>query len=375
MRTADVAIIGGGIIGCAIAHELSQKGVTNVALFERGSLAGAQTGICPGGIRQQFGTEPDCVLARRSVRFFEQANEILKPEMPFTFERSGYLFLAESESLLDQFRQNVAIQNRVGVPSEVVDRKQIREILPHLNLDGFIGGAWCAEDGFLEDCHGITNLLAQRARERGAKVYYEEVTQIARSGDGWQLTTPADRLTAMKVVLANGPDSVSLAANTGVPLPIFIERRRLAFTSPHPQQIMNPLVIVKEREFACKQLHYGVFYFGWLNETGKEEDLTFIERGLEGLVTMWPDFVDMAVRRVVAGDYDSTPDHRPILGSVPQVPDLYLAVGFSGHGYMIAPAVAEGVAAAVLEQPTDLPMHAFTLDRFAGQAVGERLVI
>jgi sarcosine oxidase, subunit beta len=375
MRTAEIAIIGGGVIGCAIAWELSRRGLTDVVLLERGSLAGGATGICPGGIRQQFAGEADCRLARRSLRFYEQINDILEPDAPFSFERSGYLFLADSEGLVARFRQNVAMQNRLGIPSRVLAPGEIGELLPDLHLEGVAGGAFCGEDGFLEDCHGVTHAFARRARERGCTVRFEEVTSLQRAGRGWELRGPRERLQARHLVLAAGADSVPLARSAGLDLPIRSERRRLAYTAPLPRRAMLPLVVALERRFAGKQLLHGVFYLGWLDETPADDDLTFVERALQAGATLLPELAELPVRRVLAGAYDSTPDHRPVLGPVPGLDGLHLAAGFSGHGFMIAPAVAEMVAADIEGATTDLPLEAFSLQRFAADAEGERLVI
>jgi sarcosine oxidase subunit beta len=375
MRRTQVAIVGGGITGCAIAFELTRLGMSDVTLLERARLASGATGVCPGGIRQQFTREADCEIARRSVRFFEKVNEILQPDMPFTFERSGYLFLADSEERLAVFRQNVAMQNRVGVPSRILLPDELSRMYPALVLDGIAGGAFCHEDGFLEDCHGVTNLLAQRARDRGAQIVFEEVRDVTSANGAWRLTTSAGALEAKHVVLAAGVDSVPLAASAGVQLPIVTERRRIAFSAPYePKDIMPPLVIAMDRGFAGKQLHYGVFYFGWLGETEAIDDLTFLERGLQAGASLWPPFAELPIRRVISGLYDTTPDHRPILGPS-GVDGLSLAVGFSGHGYMIAPAVSEMIASSVLGRSTDLPLEAFSLGRFTVERAAEGLVI
>src|SRR5262249_36058202 len=157
MAALQVVIVGGGVIGCSIAYHLTEAGVRDVLIIERGTLAGGATGICPGGIRQQFESEADCRLAQRSVRFYEHINDILEPEAPFCFERSGYLFLAYSEETLDRYRRNVTMQNGLGIPSRILDRSEIHDMLPRLACDGLVGGSYCAEDGFLEDCHGVTN--------------------------------------------------------------------------------------------------------------------------------------------------------------------------------------------------------------------------
>lgn len=375
MRTTEVAIVGGGVIGTSIAYFLTAAGVGDVTLIERGTLASGVTGVCPGGIRQQFEGEGDCRMAQRSVRFYERINEILQPDTPFYFERSGYLFLAQTEPVLNKFRQNVAMQNRLGIPSRILSAADIRERLPRMSTEGILGGSFCAEDGFIEDCHGITNLFAARARQRGARVVREEVRRIACAGRRWRLTTDAGELDAAQVVLAAGCDTVPLAAQAGVSLPITPERRRLAYTTPCEPGVLPPLVIAFERGVAAKQLTNGVLYLGWLAESPDVDDLTFIERTMEAGATLLPLLGELPVRRVMGGLYDNTPDRRPLLGAVPGVAGLFLAVGFSGHGFMVAPAVGEGLAAAVTGGTTDLPMREFGLHRFAGAASREGLQI
>ena len=375
MRATEVAIVGGGVIGTSIAYHLTAAGISDGTLIERGTLASGVTGVCPGGIRQQFEGEADCRMAQRSVRFYERINEILQPDAPFYFERSGYLFLAQTEALLNTFRQNVAMQNTLGIPSRILSAADINERVPRMSTENILGGSFCAEDGFIEDCHGVTHLFALRARERGARVVREEVRRIARAGRRWRVTTDAGDLDATKIVLAAGCDTVPLAAQAGVSIPIAPERRRLAYTMPCEQTVLPPLVVAFERGVAAKQLTNGVLYLGWLAESPDVDDLTFIERTLEAGATLLPLLGELPVRRVMGGLYDNTPDRRPLLGAVPGVDGLFLAVGFSGHGFMIAPAVGEGLAAAVSGGTTDLPMRDFGFGRFSGAAWPEGLQI
>jgi sarcosine oxidase subunit beta len=375
VRTAQVAIVGGGVIGCSVAYHLAAAGQNDVALLERGTLAGGVTGVCPGGIRQQFEGEAECRLARRSVRFYERINEILEPDAPFVFERSGYLFLAETGGVLNRYRQNVAMQNGLGIPSRIMSAGDIHTLLPSLTMAGIAGGSYCAEDGFIEDCHGVTSQLAARARQRGARFLREEVRQIGRAGSRWLVTTDVGTLEIEQLVLAAGADSVELAAHAGVSLPIVPQRRRLAYTMPCEPGILPPLVIAVERGVAAKQLANGVLYLGWLAETPEADDLTFIERTMEAGATLLARLGDVPVRRVMAGIYDNTPDRRPLLGPVAGAPGLFLAAGFSGHGFMIAPAVGEALAATLTGGSTDMPLGDFNLDRFAGAAPREGLQI
>jgi sarcosine oxidase subunit beta len=375
VSTAQVVIVGGGVIGCSVAYHLAAAGVHDVLLLERGTLASGVTGVCPGGIRQQFEGEADCRLAQRSVRFYERINEILEPEAPFYFERAGYLFLAHSPGVLSKFRQNVSLQNRLGIPSTILSASEIHDLLPRLTMDQVVGGSFCHEDGFIEDCHGVTNQLAACARRSGAQFRREEVRRITRAGGTWTVVTDSSRIEAAQVVLAAGADSVQLAAQIGLTLPIVPERRRLVYTTPCEIGLLPPLVIAFERSVAAKQLTNGVLYLGWLAESADVDDLTFIERTMAAGSMLLPILDEVAVRRVMGGIYDNTPDRRPLLGSVSGVDGLFLAVGFSGHGFMIAPAVGQALAASITGRETDLPLNDFSLERFSGAALREGLQI
>ena len=375
MQTTDVAIIGGGVIGCSIAYHLAEAGVRSGIVFERKHVASGATGICPGGIRQQFAGEAECKLARRSMMFFEQANEILLPEFPFVLERSGYLFLAERDALLSEFRRNVSMQNGLGIRSRLVSPTDIREIVPALVIDRFIGGSFCVDDGFLEDCDRFTHTLLSCARDKGLKLLLHEVTGFKQSGHEWRIETSAGSWAAGQIVIAAGTDSPGLASCAGVELPITVERRRLAYTEPQQGGLMNPLVVAVERGFAGKQLRNGVFYIGWVAETAQSDNITFAEQALTAGTTLLPAMANFAVRRIVTGYYDSTPDHRPVLGGVSGLPGFYLATGFSGHGFMLAPAIGEIMANLIASSHTDPVLHEFSLQRFALNTTRERLQI
>ena len=366
-RTADVVIVGGGVIGCSIAWHLTRAGVSDIVILEKSTLAVGATGICPGGIRQQFEGEADCRWAQRSVRFWETINEILEPDHPFDFERSGYLFVAHGPGLLHRLEGNVERQNALGIPSEVLGPDDISAMLPALRTEEILGGAFCREDGFIEDAHGVTHLLARRAEEAGARILFEEAAELSREGSGWLVgTREQDAIHCDKVILAAGVDSVPLAATVGIELPIVAQRRRLAFTLPYDDIVMPPLVIAPEVAFAGKQLTSGGFYIGWLAESGEEPELVFTEKALRAGLNLWNRFDELPVRRVLAGIYDTTPDRRPILGGVPGLDNLGFAVGFSGHGFMLAPAVGEALTGWVTGDPVDLPEEPFAWVRFEG---------
>ena len=374
-RGADTAIIGGGVIGCSIAYHLTQYGLANVVLFERERLAGGATSVAGGGIRQQFEGQADCLLARHSVRFYEQINEILEPEFPFDFERCGYLFLADSAAVLDQYRANVAMQNRLGIPSQLLTPTELAAIVPQMDTTDLAGGSFCAADGFLEDTHGVTHSLARRAQERGAEIHFAEVTGLKRTGALWQLLTSSGPFEADRVVLAAGVDTVPLVAPAGISLPITATQRRQVYTVPATAGMMAPLVVSIERGFAGKQRRDGSFHVGWLAETADADDVTFAERALHAGASLLPALADVPIRRVVRGIYDMTPDYRPILGPLLGDEGLHVAAGFSGHGYMIAPAVGDIIASDLTGKSIDLPVEAFSIKRFPHVTHHEGLLI
>ncbi len=373
-NVSEVVIVGGGVIGTSIAFHLS-LGVSDILLLEREHLAAGATGICPGGIRQQFSSLPDCRLARRSFQFWDRVNEILEPESPFHFEKSGYLFVAHSQSQLNQFRSNVRLQNSLGIPSRILAPEQVAALCPGLELQSVAGASFCAEDGFVEDCHGVTTEFARHAERRGARIVNACVRAVEPAEGEWRVFTEETSIRCQTLVLANGHGALELVEPLGVRLPIVDEPRRLAFTVPCPDRLLPPLLISPERGFAVKQLSNGVFYFGWLRETPELQDLDFLEKGLSAGATLVPILARLPVRRILRGRYDTTPDHRPILGRVAGFPNLLLAVGFSGHGFMIAPAVGEAIAAAALEMDSNPELDSFALSRFSGTTDSEGLVI
>ena len=375
MDNATFAVIGGGIVGASIGYFLSELGETDVVLFERHRLASGVTGVCPGGIRQQFEGEADCRLAQRSVRFYERINETLAPPMPFVFERSGYLFLAHTAAALEKFGRNVALQNRLAsLPRSSAPRMSAR-MLPALDTRDVLGAAFCAEDGFLEDCHGVTNALAALARSRGMRVAYEEVTRLEAVGRSWRLVTSAGTHDVERVIIAAGNETVPLLAGVGRAVPIRPVPRRLLYTGPSTQNTLPPLVVALDRGIALKQLTSGVYYMGWLGESASADNLTYTEETLSRAAVLAPLLADAEARRIIGGLYDMTPDGRPILGAVDGHEGLFVAAGFSGHGFMVAPSAAEAVAHLATGGPAPLAVTEFGLARFAKRGTQEGLYI
>ena len=325
----DVAVVGAGVVGLAIARALAGRGA-RVAVFERAGIGAGASGVQPGGVRQQWGTRIACRLARESAAFYAEADERLRARIPLGFRRCGYLFLAHSEETLGRLAANVAVQQAEGIPSRTVTAGEAAELVPGVRTATVAGGAWCAEDGYFDRPQGVVEAFAQ-----GLDVRIQEVRAVAE-------------LEAETVVLAAGADTTTLLPG----LPIEREDRWLFYSEPIAERLLEPLVVSAERRFAAKQLGDGRVLASDLgargDDTHRREWRANVRAGIDELL---PRLTYVDFRLLVRGEYDVTPDHQPLLGEVE--PGVFVAAGFSGHGFMIAPAVARILADAILDGGRD----------------------
>jgi sarcosine oxidase subunit beta len=348
------AVVGAGITGLAIARELQARGHEVVVLERTGVGAGA-SGVQPGGVRQQWGTRVACRLARESVAFWREAGERLKPRVPLELRRGGYLFVAQSESSLARLAANVALQNDEGIPSRTVSAAEAAELVPGLRADTVAGGSWCGEDGYFDRPQSVVQAFAE-----GLDVRHEHVRSL-------------EEIDADVLVVAAGTETRALLAPLGVDLPVHPEDRYLFLSDPIDERLLEPLVVAPELAFAAKQLADGRVLASDLAGRGDPDDgrarwRATIRAGIEQLL---PRLEYVSFSLLVPGVYDVTPDHQPILGAVPGHESVFVACGFSGHGFMIAPAVAR-ITADAIEGRRDEALDVLGIERFAeGRLVPE----
>jgi sarcosine oxidase subunit beta len=377
---AEHVIIGGGIAGCSLAYSLAKKGVKDIVLLERDYLASKETGICPGGIRQQHTNELCARLAKKSVEeFFGRIDEELHPEYPLPFVQSGYMFLAHTENTLRSYRDNVEEQNRWGIPSQILAPHEVLDVVPGISPEGVLGAAFCRTDGFLEDSHGLTQLLGQRIREMGGRILFEEAIGIkVKSEKIVSLQTPKRAIETKSVINAAGCESPRISDWMGVPLPIEIQKRRLLYTTRIEKRFLEPLVVAFDKGWAGKQLREGNVYMGYLREADEAlSDHRYTEKCVELALVMMPEkMAELRVLKIQEGHYDTTPDGQPILGRVPGREGYTLMTGFSGHGYMLAPAIGMILSEILTGQRPSLDITGLHLERFQEtQMDREKLVI
>lgn len=369
-ETADAVIIGAGIMGCAIAHELAARGMTDVVVLERDAIGRGATADAAGGIRQQFSTETNIRLATASVRIWETFAERFDTEIGL--RQQGYLFLLDDQAEADTFRANVDLQRGLGVPSRWVEPDEIAVLNPHVRLDDVVGGTYCPEDGWV-DTYQATMGYAKAARRLG--VTFREDTAVTgitvKAGRVTGIETTGGPISAPLVILCAGPYTRTVAAMAGIDLPIAPSRRMSFVTEPFDRLPSSlPMTI----EFSTGLYFHpesGGFLFGMGNPDqpdgfDKTVDEEWMMTTVERLVDRAPAFEDAAVRRGWAGFYEVTPDDNPLLGFVGEPAGLAVAAGFSGHGFMQGPAIGACIADLVIGgESRTIDISPFRPSRFA----------
>jgi glycine/D-amino acid oxidase-like deaminating enzyme len=331
----EVAVVGAGIVGLAVARELQARGVS-VAVLERDGIGAGASGVQPGGVRQQWGTRVALRLARESFEFWDDVENRLGP---LTLSRCGYLFVANTQETLARLEANVALQNEEGVPSRIVSAGEAAELVPGLQGDTIAGGAWCADDGYFDRPQSVVEAFAH-----GLDIRHEHIHAV-------------EQIDADAIVVAAGVDTPTLLPE----LPIDAEERYLFYSEPIRERLLEPLVVAPELAFAAKQLADGRVLASDLTARGDDRERwrATIRAAVEQLL---PQLTHVSYPLLVRGVYDVTPDHQPILGRVRD--GVFVAAGFSGHGFMIAPAVARILADAVTGTH-DPVLDVLGVDRFA----------
>lgn len=365
-----VVVVGGGIIGCSTAYHLAKKGVKDIVLLEKDFICSGSTGRCGAGVRQQWGTETNCTLSIKSVEAFEHLQEELDYPEDIEFKQGGYLMLAHSAPILEQFKKNVALQRRLGVDVSLVTPEEAREIVPMLDItvDNLFGAAFCHRDGHLNPFKA-TDAYARAARRLGVDIRTRTpVTGLVRTGDRVTgVDTPSGRITADTVVNCSGAWAGELCLMAGVETPLWAERHQILVTEP-VEPCVGPMVMSLYHHFYCQQSPHGSFIMGLGLPEPKafniKADWSFARQMAQTVTRLLPPLKDLHVVRQWAGLYDMTPDAQPVLGKVPPLDNFYVAAGFSGHGFMLAPVTGQLMSEIITGQPTSVDVSMLDMGRF-----------
>ncbi len=385
METADVVIIGAGIVGSSIAYHLGAAGCRNVLVIERETSPGkGSTGKSMGGVRAQFATPVNIQMSMYSIPFYAAFEETLG--YPCGYRPQGYMFVATREAHMNYLRANLERQVALGLKTaRLVSAGEIRSSYPQLRGDDIVGGSCCSTDGFV-DPYSAMNGFMSWAVDHGAHLWKNtSVTGIkVERTRVTAVETSRGMVSTSTVVNAAGPWAAEVAALAGVELPVEPLRRMLVPTEPFDRFPRTaPMIIDMTNGFHFRPESLG-FLLAWNDpaETpGFKTDFepSFIEKVLTRAADRVPVFENLAVnpKRAWAGLYEVTPDHHCILGAVDQVRGLFLANGFSGHGVMHAPATGKILSDLVLTGSTNIVNpELLSLDRFAtGRLLEETAVL
>lgn len=366
----DVAVVGAGITGLASALALARADVGRVVVLERTGIGAEASGVQPGGVRQQWSTRVNCLLAREAADYYRNLDAHLQASVNPVLEACGYVFLAHSDEQLQRLAVDVACQNDAGVPSVILTPSEVADVVPDLMVDAIAGAAWCGEDGYFDRPQGVVEAFAQAAERESVQVVITRLETLKPTDGGWELAlSKGERLFAPTVVLASGFDTPTLLKPLGIDLPIRREQRYLFMSEPIRERLLDPLVISPERAFAAKQLANGRVLASDLTTDGNAP-LALADRRAtirHHIDELLPRLRYVSLPIVVEGSYDITPDHQPV---VDQLEDgLWVSAGYSGHGFMLAPAIARRLAAAITGQQGDRLLSAFAYSRFTSSAL------
>jgi sarcosine oxidase subunit beta len=351
-KTADVVVVGGGIVGVSIAYYLGKKGMNHVLLLEKNLVGEGSTGRSVGGIRRQWSTEVNMQFALKAYELFRNfADEF---GVDAEFHQIGYLFLATSRQELEVFRGNVDFQNRFGVPSRVLTREEIERVWPFLSTEDVLGGAFCETDGYA-DPHAVTHGIARGAKRYGIDILQntEVISVEVERGRIVSVTTSEGRVTTPVVVNAAGPHAAGLAKMAGVEIPVKPIRRQLFLTAPFAQIPSSvPLTIDRGQNFYFRREGKSVLLSGPQDEMPSfslTTDFDSIADTAEKAARRVPVLKEASIVNGWAGLYQMSPDNHAILGKVPEVEGLILATGFSGHGFQHGPIAGLTLAELIAE--------------------------
>jgi sarcosine oxidase subunit beta len=374
-------IIGAGVVGCSLAHALARRGSGAILVLERGAIGQGATAACAGGVRAQFATEINVRIGMEAKRLFAHFRQ--ETGQDAGFRQIGYLFLLQTMDELALFEEAVRLQQRCGVEDvRELSPNAARELVPGLETGDLCGAVYCPSDG-IAGPHDVTYGYASAARRLGVQIVedaaVEEIVFDGTSVAG--VRTLGREVRARVAVICAGPWSGQVGKAAGLSIPIEPSRRNVFVSGPVERGTPSlPMTIDFHTSFYFHPEGEGVL-FGMSDPEeppGFETavDWSLLPRIGEVARRRWPPLLEAGVQRAWAGLYELTPDSQPLIGPVSDRSGLWIAAGFSGHGFMMGPVVSGWLAEWMTAGKPPLDLQPFAPDRFRrGSSEPERAVV
>lgn len=368
--SADVVIIGGGIMGVSTAFHLASRGVKNIVLLERHRLGRGSSAKPMGGVRANFSDPNNVMLGQRSLESFRTFYEDFGTNIELT--QVGYLFLARTEQEVADLELATKVQNELGVRSRMVDPKELVQINPFVDEQAVLAGSFSPDDGFACPAAAV-NGYARACIQLGVTILdMTEVLNIETGPDGVRsVETNLGVISTDKVVCAAGAWSAAIGEMAGHVLPVEPVRRMIGIT---PQQPLKHPSVPFTLDLGTKMYwhnYYNGLLVGISHDTapGFDRDFTFewLDEFNAAASVVAPSLMNPRLDEGWAGLYENTPDRNAIIGASSKVPGFYYITGFSGHGFLQGPAAGEFMADIIQGKESFLPADAFSVDRFGDE--------
>jgi sarcosine oxidase subunit beta len=353
VKTADIAIVGGGVMGASCAYHLAARGMKNIVLVEREQFFGTgATGRCAGGVRHQFGTEINVRLSIESLRMLGRFKDEIGQDI--NFRRCGYLFVLTTPQEVETFKRNVEMQRGLGVDTQWFSAAEVRARVPQMSFDDALAGTFNPDDG-LVDPNSVVSGYVSAAQRMGVRLFTgTEATGIQVRGQRVTgLDTPQGTIATPLVLNAAGPWSGQVGALAGVQIPLQAVRRQWFTTTPLPELPPDfPFVIDFTQSLYFHREGEGLL-IGMSNQNeipgfdqNVDEDFELVT--LEAAIARMPLVEKSGRASHWAGLYEITADAHPIFGRTP-VDGFFVVTGFSGHGFMHGPIAGRLMSELILD--------------------------
>ncbi len=368
MQSADIIIIGGGIMGCSTAMHLAQRG-QSVILLER-DVSGAQaSGVNAGGVRRLLRDTREIPLSLASLKLWYQMESLVGSDCGF--QPCGQLSLAENDEEMHNLEERVNLLKSLGYShEELLDKKQLRHIVPNV-ASHCVGGLYCPEDGYAEP-YKTTRAFFNKAKQLGARLLeHHPVSSIERTAGKWIAVAGDKRFSAPVIVNSAGAWGAHFAEMVGDYTPLYKKVSVMTVTA-RTARFLKPVVLLEGRKLSLKQMANGTVVIGGghdgkFDKETEKASIVFSElKTMAQIVTdIFPFLKPVPIVRHWPGIIGRLPDNIPVIGPSQNVTDFYHVFGFSGHGFQLGPIMGQVLSELILDGRPSIPIDSFLINRFS----------